>query len=760
MAYAKSFEHLSDELARLDLLIHLRLLKQRAQQPATAPDGYKGLVLWDEEIDGLFLQESLSQGGAPRDDFDLSLHPLAGRLAELATRIEREMSDSLTSEVCLPLARLSELFNLNSFEERCLIICLAPELDRKYEKLYAYLQDDVTRKKPSIDLVLDLLCRDAEERLEGRAAFDARSPLVGNGLLRVIDDPVDAPTPLIARSLKADDRIVGFMLDDEKIDERLAPFARLISPASVAREDTTDGAVIETLLRFITSPACDPHQAAQNTAARNTVAKNTIAQSPAAQNRAARKAALYFFGPYGSGRLEMAEAICRSLNMPLLVVDAERMLEDATLFDEFARLACREALLQRAALCVENFDALVADNGKRRAQLNSLLAALGEAGRLTFLLGEKEWKPQGVFGERLFIAQEFRVPGDRARQTLWKRGLAPYGHAVSDEELSALADKFRFTPGQIRDAIFAAQAGALLRSPDGAINISDLYAASRAQTAIRLGVLARKIEPFYRWDELVLPDDQTAQLREICEQVKTRHIVYGDWGFDRKLSMGKGLNVLFSGPPGTGKTMAAEIIANELGLDLYRIDLSQVVSKYIGETEKNLGQIFREARANFAILFFDEADALFGKRSEVKDSHDRYANIEIGYLLQEMESYDGIAILATNLRQHMDEAFVRRLQVIVEFPFPDEQHRERIWRVTFPQQAPLSEDVDFARLARDIKLAGGNIKNIVLAAAFYAASDGGVIGMTHLLEATRREYQKLGWPWGNAELERQAAYAS
>jgi len=245
----------------------------------------------------------------------------------------------------------------------------------------------------------------------------------------------------------------------------------------------------------------------------------------------------------------------------------------------------------------------------------------------------------------------------------------------------------------------------------------------------------------------VLPPEQLGQLKDICNRAKYRHIVYGDWGFDRKLSLGKGLNALFSGPPGTGKTMAAEVIANELNLDLYKIDLSQVVSKYIGETEKNLDKIFTEAQNSNAILFFDEADALFGKRSEVKDAHDRYANIEIGYLLQKMEEYDGITILATNLRKNMDEAFIRRIQVIIEFPFPDEEYRKLIWEVTFPTETPINDDVKFDILAREIKLAGGNIKNIALAAAFYAAGDGGIIQMPHLIYAARQEYQKIGRMW-------------
>jgi len=229
--------------------------------------------------------------------------------------------------------------------------------------------------------------------------------------------------------------------------------------------------------------------------------------------------------------------------------------------------------------------------------------------------------------------------------------------------------------------------------------------------------------------------------------------VYGEWGFGRKLSLGKGLSVLFAGPSGTGKTMAAEIIAGELGLDLYKIDLSTVVSKYIGETEKNLSRIFIEAETSNAILFFDEADALFGKRSEVKDSHDRYANIEIGYLLQRMEEYEGVVILATNFRKNMDEAFVRRLHFTVEFPFPNEDDRRRIWERIWPQDTPKSSALNLDFMARRFELTGGNIRNIALASAFLAADNRNIVDMTHLLHATKREYQKMGKVVSESEFE-------
>jgi SpoVK/Ycf46/Vps4 family AAA+-type ATPase len=277
-----------------------------------------------------------------------------------------------------------------------------------------------------------------------------------------------------------------------------------------------------------------------------------------------------------------------------------------------------------------------------------------------------------------------------------------------------------------------------------AINPLRWHLSRRDHSNQKLAALAQKIQPKCRWPDIVLPADRLQQLREICNHVKYRALVYQEWGFDQKLSLGKGLNALFAGPSGTGKTMSAEIMAGELRLDLYKIDLSTVVSKYIGETEKNLARIFEEAETSNAILFFDEADALFGRRSEVRDSHDRYANSEIGYLLQKMEEYQGAVILATNFRKNMDDAFVRRMHFTVEFPFPGECDRRRIWEQVWPQGTPRSPDLNLEFMARRFEMAGGNIRNIALSSAFLAAADGRVITMPHLIRATRREYQKMG----------------
>ncbi len=726
-SYASDWEYLTDELKRLDLLLRLGLLREHHGKPANLLDQFRGLVLAEEDIVRLLADSARP----PCHDASIDHEPqeqqeLVKALSQLEDRIQQRRAANTRGAVSLSLPVVAQLFRLTRFEEQCLLICLAPELDRKYEKLYAYLQDDVTRKKPSVDLVLNLLCQTMPEKLTARSVFDPRAPLLKYRLVHLIDNSPDSPAPLLQRFLKLDDRIASCLLGFRQIDARLEYVAHLIVLQAEAQLATGMADVREQMRGFLQAHFSAPQA----------LAPNVI---------------FYLYGPYGSGKHALAESISHDLGFPLIVGDVIQLLSHPLGFEEAIWLLCREAVLQQAVLCLEHCDVLLAEPEKHHVQLKSLGEAMRTCTRVAFLLGSQVWQPPGVLREEVFIALVMPRTDAMSRKRLWESHLNGQYRLAEDVDWGMLASNFRLQPGQIRKALAAAETLARWRSPvEGCITMADLYAACRAQSSPRLGALARKIEPRYKWDDIVLPHDQLAQLKELCNQARYRHLVYGDWGFERKLSLGKGLNALFSGPPGTGKTMAAEVIAHELHLDLYQIDLSQVVSKYIGETEKNLHHIFREAQTSSAILFFDEADALFGKRSEIKDAHDRYANIEVGYLLQKMEEYEGIAILATNLRQHLDEAFVRRMHFIVEFPFPDEEHRRRIWEVAFPREAPLADDVDYGLLAREVKLAGGNIKNISLAAAFYAAEDGRMIRLTHLIHAVRREYQKLGRTWSKA----------
>lgn len=707
--FPDSLHHILAELERLDLLIQAAVNCARAMQ-GTADD-FQGLYIPEQEVDTLLSRPA----GLPH--WAAAVGPSAlpevhAALDQIRASIARRKAEGVRAGVRLRLDELARLFELTSFDMDALLICLAPELDLRYERLYAYLQDDVTKKRPSVDLVLNLLSPSFEAKLAFRQRFAPQAPLLKHALLTLFDDPAQQSPPLLGKYLKADERVVRYLFGSDELDARLLLYAQ----ASAPRARIDDLLLPTDLKRRLVS----------------------LARSQGAS------LAFYFQGPYGVGKQTAAEALCRELERRLLVVDGERLVNaDELTFEPAIRLIMREALLQDAVLYWDGFDSLLAE--ERLAWRMALLRALEEQPGLAILAGNSPWEPADLFRTRPFVRVEFPRPAYRERLSLWQASLDGATPENDEADLSALASKFRFSGGQIRDAAATARNLARWRDPDeGRLIAADLQAACRLQSNRKLAALARKITPHYTWGDIVLPADRLRQLREICNQVKYRARVYDEWGFDRKLSLGKGLNVLFAGPSGTGKTMAAEIMAGELGLDLYKIDLATVVSKYIGETEKNLARIFDEAETSNAILFFDEADALFGKRSEVRDSHDRYANIEISYLLQRMEEYDGVVILATNLHKNMDEAFVRRMHFTVEFPFPDVGNRQRIWEKIWPDETPRDPGLDLDFMARRFEITGGSIRNVALAAAFLAADDGRVVEMSHLLRATQREYQKMG----------------
>ena len=704
--FASSLQHLLAELERIDLLIAAEVA--RARRLHMDDEQFRGLYISETEVD-LLLRQPAGQprwaGTAPA--------PLEHQstLDELRRRNAQRREQSVHRGIELRLERLEQIFGLDAFEIDALLVCLAVEMDLRYEKLYAYLQDDVTKKRPSVGLVLNLLAPTIEAGFDARRYFSAEAALFRHHLLTLFDDPAQPHPPLLARSLGVDPRIVRYLLNSDALDERIRSLSTLIDPDEASTGPCVDEATRRRLVRLV-------------------------------QSTAARPVIVHLRGPYGVGRHRVAAAVCHDVGLRLLSADAAQLPHDTESGPTVVELVQREARLQGAAVLWKNFDTLLAED--RKPRLASFVDALKARPTVTFLAGEARWEPNEALRATCLVNLELGRPSWTERRAFWSAALD--GHDVdADVDLGALTTTFRFTGGQIHDAAAMAVTLARLRGSERArLGAADLYEACRFQSNQRLSALARKIVPRYQWNDIILPGDRVERLREICNHMKYRERVHGEWGFDRKLSLGKGLSVLFSGPSGTGKTMAAEIIASTLGLELYKIDLSVVVSKYIGDTEKNLSRIFTEAETSNAILFFDEADALFGKRSGVKDSHDRYANIEIGYLLQRMEEYDGVVILATNLRKNMDEAFVRRLQFTVEFPFPDEKDRRRIWKGVWPDDTPRDPALDIDFMARRFEIAGGSIRNIALAAAFLAADDGNVVTMSHLMHATKREFQKMG----------------
>lgn len=710
--FTSSLQHLLAELKRLDLL--LRVQVWRVRQARETDENLSAFYIPEQEIDTLLDQAVGAPLWATVPLPPNLLQDLQARLDQMTITISQLKANTIEQGLSLRLDDLAHQFQLSQLDQDLLLVSLAPELDLRYGRLYSYLQDNVTRKHPSVDVALNLLCSDFEAKIGAHRRLTPGSPLRYHQLLHLLPDPTDPQPTWLGQALKLDDRIVRYLLDGDELDERLTPYSQLVYPtAELNRLLLPDGF-----------------------AARFTA---LLAQY--------ENLVLYFQGSPGLGKQTTAEALCRTLDQPMLVVNGDQLLTGvkAENFATFVRLADREARLQGAALYWADFDALLIDDKKQQRQ--AVLGMFATRPGLTFLSGNVTWEADSLSKTTPFIRVEFPRLGYAERTQLWTTMLTNDATDTPASELDTpvIATKFRFSPGQIHNAVNTAHNLARWRNPAAPnVETDDLYAASWLHSNRKLVELAQKIEPHYTWDDIVLPSDRLEQLQEICDQVKHRGQVFNEWGFKQKLALGKGTNVLFAGPPGTGKTMAADIIAHDLRLDLYKIDLSTVVSKYIGETEKNLSRIFTEAETSNAILFFDEADALFGKRTEVRDSHDRYANLEISYLLQKMEEYEGVVILATNLHKNMDDAFKRRLHFIVEFPFPDIPDRRRIWEQIWPADTPRDPNLDLDFIAEQIVVTGGNIRNIALASAFLAAADGQTVTMPYLIKATRREYNKIG----------------
>jgi AAA+ superfamily predicted ATPase len=701
-----SLDHLLAELARVDLLV--RVAVHRAREVA-GDDAFRGLTISEADVDALFARPlgappwvAAPPPPAPAD--------LAAKLAELTVEVDRVAADLAARGARPRLATLRERFGLDRFDLDVLLLALAPEIDLRYERLFAYLNDDITRKRPTVDATLGLLCPDLSSRLAARLRFERSAPLIRHGLVRVTAEPAGAP--LLARALEVDPRIVAFLHGDDALDSRIAAHARLVTPALRLDELRLPDDLRRALPRF--------------------VGEGEQEQAPI----------VHLHGPPGAGKRALCAALCLHAGRPLLGVDCAALLATGDeAFGRAAALVKREALLSGAAVHWEDAGAVL--DGDHPLARSALLDALRELRAPCFLSGPAPWHPAGALGRRPFLGVAVPRPSAADQARLWADALGE--PRASDADLETLTGAYRLTGGQIGEAAATARSLARFHDRDGARPLlTDLTEACRLRHRRRLSALARPIPRRHGWDDLVLVPDRKAMLREVCVQLRHRSRVLGAWGFDAKLGTGKGLSALFSGPPGTGKTMAAGVIAAELGVDAYQIDLSTVVSKYVGETEKRLSELFDEAEAAGAALFFDEADALFGKRTEVRDAHDRYANLETSYLLQRIDTYEGVVILASNFLRNIDEAFVRRFGFIVEFPFPGLAERLRIWKGIWPPETPRAAEVDLEFLAQRVELSGGYIRNIAVAAAFLAAEEKAAVGMKHLLHAARREFQKMG----------------
>ncbi|TDE99155.1 ATP-binding protein [Occultella glacieicola] len=694
--------HLLGRLGVLEERIRALVAERRAHDPQP-DDPFRGLYLSDEAIEAI-----LERRPGPAQPT-----PASVRLADC----EREADAAQHAGARLRLREVTDRFGLDPLDVDLLLLALAADVDPRFGQFFGYLNDDVTRRRPTVAVALTLC-----DRPLGSGAARAHlihGPLIAGGLVRM--DDADQPFPV--RSLRIPDRVAAHLLGDDEPDPALAG---VLTPAP----DTAWGD-IDPLTRALAAGVDLIHL---------------------------KEAAT------GSGRLLGIGAL-HALGRDAVVLDLHQLaaaLDPPGLVD----LAVREARLGGAGVVAGPVEAL-AETSAARSALTALTTTLtkpsatgpARSGRdvPVLLVGSAPWDP--AWAARAPLLVDVPASTDAERAALWARALADPGPepsraaptsppgpdpAFDPEELdvAAATSQYRLDPEQVVRAARAAQVQA--RLDGGRIAAEHLRRGARAENGTALDRLARRIEPAVGWPDLVLPPATLTGLRELSLRARHRERVLGDWRMRPGGGRGHGVAALFAGDSGTGKTMSAEVVAGDLGLELYVVDLATVMDKYIGETEKNLERIFAGAARLNAVLLFDEADAVFGKRSEVKDAHDRYANVESAYLLQRIESFDGLLILTTNLRANIDEAFTRRLDVLVDFPLPDVEYRLALWDQCLGAVVPRADDLDLVFCAEAFALAGGAIRSSAVTAAYLAAADGGRLGMVHLVTAVQREYRKMG----------------
>jgi hypothetical protein len=667
-----SVRHLAARLELVEARIRVAVARRRLTDP-DPDDRFRGLYVSDAQVDGM-----LAGGPAPL----LPAAPDADAEARLRA-VEADADAAEAAGVDVRLRRLVRSFDLQPIDVELLLVALAPDLDPRFERLYGYLHDDVSRRRASVGLALELVGAGGASGA-GRARLGPAGPLIAGGLLLV----EDADRPFLTRALRVPDRVAGHLVGDDTTDPLVAALEVTPSDRDLA--------------------GTEPLERGLRAGARLAYVRERIGTAP----------------------LTVAARALARLGPPPVVVDLGRLGPREEIGDA-ATAAIREARLRDAGLVAGPVEVL-AERGA------TAVRAFAEAACVTVLHGSRGWDP--AWSRTVAFLVEAALPTSMERHDVW---LAALDGSVTDDMASAIAAlPYRLAPEQVDRA---AEAGRLTAAASGrALSVADVAAGARSQNAAGLDRLARRVEPRVGWSDLVLPAAVVEQLGELTARARHRDRVLDDWGLGRTSLKGRGVTGLFAGDSGTGKTMSAEVIAGSLGLDLYVIDLSTIVDKYIGETEKNLDRVFNEADRVNGVLLFDEADAIFGKRSEVKDARDRYANVEVAYLLQRMEVFDGVAILTTNLRANVDEAFLRRLDAIVDFPVPEVEDRRRLWERNLSADVPKADDIDIDFLARHFTLSGGNIRNVAVGAAFRAADGARPMAMADLVRETAREYRKLG----------------
>jgi SpoVK/Ycf46/Vps4 family AAA+-type ATPase len=699
-----NWSYLQIELERLRLILQRRIIWLRANWKHDPLQQYQGMVISDTHVDWLLSAKDLKAEERFYNE-DKSCSQITLSITNLEKKCKEFKQAMLRTGQSPALTVLSDIFGLSAFETDTLLLCLAPELDPAFERLYAYIQDDLTKKYATPHLALTLFER--PDMHFGFTCFLPNAPLRYFRMV-VLETTQQQGCVTFAHPLSIDEQTCHYICGKSYISEQVQEVlhsASSIIPPLVNNHKITD----------------------------------TIEQQVHSILRNGKLPCINLIGLPDNGQKSLAGELCKNLGYQLLEINIDKIPADLVKQKELIRLLEREALLLRFAYYIN-----ISDTDSEKDNVKILNNIIENIYTLIIIDSKDRWQTRR---ESLTVhVPEINSP---ERKNIWQSALSTISAAGSENILEEIVQQFEFGPEAIASVITSAKMQAKKPAKSNKHQITDeqLWNLCSDYTAGSMDELARQITTSYTWDDIVLPADIKKQLQELSNQVMNRSTVYDKWGFSKYLIRGKGITALFSGQSGTGKTMAAEILSNQGNSDstrvfkLYRIDLASIVSKFIGETEKNLKKVFDVAERSGVILFFDEADALFGKRTEIKDSHDRYANLEINYLLQRMEDYKGLAILATNNKNYLDNAFTRRLRFIIDFPFPDTTIRKQIWQKIFPEKVPLN-GIDYDALAR-LEISGGSIKNIAVNTAFLAAGVNKPVSMPLIMHAARREYAKI-----------------
>lgn len=726
--YRTNRDHLDDEWARLELLIRAEVIRWRQSATGAAPENTWGMVVVSHEEVEAYLNSPIEPPGMRRESVSEEVTGCWEEAARLREAIDRLCRDSASSPD-LRLPALVRLFRLSPEESDVLLLCLLAEIDDRHRRLFAYLQNDASRQVLNVEVVSQILSVPQVTVGVMRDLFSPSGALLANHLV-VVGSPDQG---LSLRSVRIDDRIASYLLDSDDSDARLVGIVSdsqaLIDQPVAVRPDLTP------LVQHLSE----------------------VAFSGLQQHHPVR---LALFGADHRLAGKVAQAIGSAVTCSQVVFDVKAALRSSVPWEQAVDLAYREARLRRAMLYFSGCETLFSSDAERSRWEYVERAAAGFKG-LSVIGVDSTQCPLGAINDAQFCCIELPMPDYETRKQLWTANLPSADTlAVSSQEretvASDLANTFRVTESQIEDAVAGAANLARRDARENElIRVTHLFESCRSQAGRRLVAFAQRIvpRPSLSLDHVVLTAPNKGQLLDLQNRIRHHRELMHLTGLERSMRLGKGLLALFAGSSGTGKTMAAEALASGQGVDLYKVDLSAVVSKWIGETEKNLSRIFAEAEHSNGWLFFDEGESLFGSRGDIRQAQDRFLNLEVNFLLQRIEEFSGVVILATNLRQHIDDAFLRRIHAVVEFPSPNAALRAEIWRGMIPARVRRGfDEQQLARFAARFELSGGNIRNAFLDGMFRAyATEDRILTLRHLAAGVAREYQKLGRPIAAAE---------